>query len=472
MILGNLVTRFTADLTDLQKGVAQYGTEIGKAEDASEDLTSNLGMLATKATAVAAAIIAVTYATYRAVQGAGQMADEIQDLGYQTGLSTDKIQKLQYAATLSNDNFGTIATGINQLSLSIADAADRTTTAGKAFSTLGIDPTGKSVDKVFDEVTVALSQMEDQTRRNQIAQELFGRSWKEMLPYMEDYLANIKEIEGHQILSKDDLKTLEEGKRIIDRITSAVSLWGSKALVFAEKVEIAALEGTELRKQETATQTRNLTPQQEMALMERVGGPLTTQSQFKEDPFKNMTASAAELENLEKYVIPGLESKLKRLQESGADESDIAAASLAVLNARQQLKDTELDQQEKINSAQEDYYDVAKKINDLQGKQNLTTKEYLMDMQAAGGDVASQRSLTLGYKKSLLRSDTERQDLMGDLSTAGARAIAIQRGDTATGDFVMNIDNVNLSKDYPVDKFIKDYEAYAAQQRRQAGVRT
>ena len=45
----------------------------------------------------------------RAVQQYGQMANELRDLSYTTGISTDKLQKLQYAAILSGTNFYTAA---------------------------------------------------------------------------------------------------------------------------------------------------------------------------------------------------------------------------------------------------------------------------------------------------------------------------------------------------------------------------
>ena len=68
---------------------------------------------------------------------------------------------------------------------------------------------------------------------------------------------------------------------------------------------------------------------------------------------------------------------------------------------------------------------------------------------------------------------TKMGDLQNDLQAAAFKTIAAQRMDSAAyNSLALNIQNVNLSKDYPLTSFIKDYERYQAQQNRAAGVRT
>jgi len=474
MILGNLVTRFTADLTDLKAGVSQYGKEIGTAEKKSEDFSAGLAGMATKLTAVAAVITAVAYAVYKTVQGYGSFANQLKDLSYQTGVSTENLQKLQYAATLSGTDFSRVSFGLNQLSISMAEAADASSAAYKSFAGLGIDTSGKSVEDVFEAVSVALSKMEDKTRRNQIAQQLFGRSYKELLPFMESYIKNQREIEQHEVLSKDDLKTLEEGKRVLDGMVTTLELFAAKAVVAAEKAAGLGKEITKMRAPESTTESRTGQYQEQFALMEERFGPLNArQGGPAANPYEGMSAKEAERKYTETVTIPALEKRLDYLRQGGGSAEEVAEASLKLLQARESLLEDETTQQEKLNDAQQDYLDVARKINDEKKDQATTTREYIMDMQSAGGDVSQQRSLTLGYKKSMLRSKDELSDLGGDLQTAAYRTIAAQRGDTdMSSSLSLSIENVNLSKDYPIEQFIKGYESYVSQQRRQKGVRS
>jgi hypothetical protein len=77
----------------------------------------------------------------------------------------------------------------------------------------------------------------------------------------------------------------------------------------------------------------------------------------------------------------------------------------------------------------------------------------------------------MGYNKNLSKLNSRKTDLQGDLRQAGMKTIAAQRGDDASySSLSLNIQNVNLSKDYPVDAFLKDYEKYQAQQNRSGGV--
>ena len=80
--------------------------------------------------ATVAPVLAVGFAAYSTIEKFGGMAQEIKDLSYTTGLSTQKIQELQYAATLSGTQFPTVTMAVDNLTLAIAKAGDATSDAG------------------------------------------------------------------------------------------------------------------------------------------------------------------------------------------------------------------------------------------------------------------------------------------------------------------------------------------------------
>nr|WP_321349810.1 hypothetical protein [uncultured Methanoregula sp.] len=183
------------------------------------EVLSNTGEMAKWGAAIGmtvAPIIAVGAAAYGTIEKFGGMAQEIKDLAYTTGFTTDKIQQLQYAATLSGTAFPTVTMGANTMTLAVAKAADASSDAAKAFNALHVSTSGKTFDQVFDDTAAALVGMKDETARNEIAMTLYGRTWKEMLPFLEKYIEKGAEIRANPILSKADLDANEKAKEQLD----------------------------------------------------------------------------------------------------------------------------------------------------------------------------------------------------------------------------------------------------------------
>lgn len=168
------------------------------------------------------------------VQKFGQTAQELKDFSYQTGLSTDTIPQLQYAAVRAGTSFGTVSVSISRLSLAIDEAKDSSSEAAKSFSRINVTTSGKTVDQVFDDTAASLVNMRDVTERNRIANDLFGRSYKDLLPYLDTYISKQKEISEHPGLSKEEIDQLEDAKVAWDRLSSSFTIYSGKVLAFVE----------------------------------------------------------------------------------------------------------------------------------------------------------------------------------------------------------------------------------------------
>ena len=136
------------------------------------------------------AIAGVTAALVGNVVEQGKMAQGIRDLTEATGVTTDAIQRFHYAAKLSGDSLGTVDVMLNKLTLSLGEAKEATSAQAKAFNELGVSPDGKTTEQVFTEIATKLTAMEDKQKAASIASDLLGKSYKEMLPYMKNYLLN------------------------------------------------------------------------------------------------------------------------------------------------------------------------------------------------------------------------------------------------------------------------------------------
>lgn len=163
------------------------------------------------------------------IKQVGAAAQELEDFSYQTGLTTDKIQQLQYAAVLAGTNFGSVSTSINKLSLSMSEAEDSSSATAKAFRDLGVMTDGRSVDEVFDDTAAALVRMDDVTRRNAIAMDLFGRSYREILPYLDTYVSKTDEIAEADYLTDEQIADLREAKIAIDKLGREICIRALRA---------------------------------------------------------------------------------------------------------------------------------------------------------------------------------------------------------------------------------------------------
>lgn len=118
-----------------------------------------------------------------AVTGAADYADEMLSLSSTTGLSTQSLQEYKYMADLVDVDLGTITGSMTKLEKSMGSNS-------AAFDQLGIstqnaDGSFRSVDEVFLETIDALGGIQNETERDLVAMELFGKSAKELNPIIE-----------------------------------------------------------------------------------------------------------------------------------------------------------------------------------------------------------------------------------------------------------------------------------------------
>lgn len=231
--VGELWVKIGLDAAELQFGLDKAKYALTEWRDKTNENTRDLARWGAAISAQAAPLIAYAGAVYKATEKYGQMANELKDLSYQTKISTDRLQQLQYAAVLAGANFDKIAVGLTQLTQSMADTSDTSSKAYKAFMGLEVDPRGRTPEEVFDQTARALVGMESVTLRNQYAMDLYGKSWKDMLPYMETYIENAKEIREHPWMTEQELNELEEAKIEFDKIGSKVTTLAGKVLALS-----------------------------------------------------------------------------------------------------------------------------------------------------------------------------------------------------------------------------------------------
>lgn len=183
------------EAADAQDKLGDAAQEAGDAARSSGDgWTSTKQILVDFAeAAVQVAIDAVkdlANAMGEAVTDSAAFADEILTLSSTTNLSTDTLQEFQYMSQLVDVDLGTITGSLTKLTNNMQTAATGSGSAAEAFAALGVSATDsngnlRSAESVFYDVIDALGQVSNETERDALSMDLFGKSAQELNPMIE-----------------------------------------------------------------------------------------------------------------------------------------------------------------------------------------------------------------------------------------------------------------------------------------------
>lgn len=119
--------------------------------------------------------------------GSAAYADDISTMATVTGLSTKSLQEFTYMSELVDTDVSTITGSLTKLTKTMSSAKDGSKTATSAFEELGVafknsDGSLRNNEEVFYDVIEALGNMSNETERDALAMEIFGKSAKELNP--------------------------------------------------------------------------------------------------------------------------------------------------------------------------------------------------------------------------------------------------------------------------------------------------
>lgn len=173
---------------------------------------------------------------------AAAMADELNTLSATTNISTDELQKLQYASNFVDVSVDTMTSSITKLTTNMRKARDGSSDLQSAFNKLHIkvrDSSGqlRSANDVFYEAIDALGRIKNETERDALAMQIFGKSAQELNPLIEAGSNRLKGL-GEEaekmgvVMSEKDLTALNQLQDAFDRFdATSQSLKNSLGLV-------------------------------------------------------------------------------------------------------------------------------------------------------------------------------------------------------------------------------------------------
>lgn len=207
--------------------IASVGKDMQKLGGKITEVGQKLTPVSAAAGGFAAGLVKLGY---DAVTG----ADDLNTLSKQTGISTDNLQKMKYASDLVDVSVEDISGAFTKMKKGMAGSSDKFDELG--VSVKNADGSMRDSESVFYDTLQALSDIENETERDQAAYEIFGKSADQLAGIIDDGGAALKEY-GQQaedlglIMSGDTLNSLNEINDAIDT---------SKAQVGAATAELGA----------------------------------------------------------------------------------------------------------------------------------------------------------------------------------------------------------------------------------------
>lgn len=184
-----------------------------------DNLSQKTRKLSMAAGALGGALLANTFS-------AAKQADEISTLAQQYGVTTDEIQKFNYAQNLVDVDTQTMLGSMQKMTKQMG-------ANNSAFQELGVsitDANGEMRDstEVWYDVLGALGKVENETQRDILAQELFGRSAAELAGIIDDGGASLKAYgkeaeDAGIILSEDGVASANEFNDAMDRLKATLT---------------------------------------------------------------------------------------------------------------------------------------------------------------------------------------------------------------------------------------------------------
>ena len=226
-----------------RKALTDLKTSMSDAKSAAGELTKEVAAMGAAASAAVAGLFAFT-------KDAAAWADTMNTMRDVTVISTADLQKFAYATELIDVSIDTLTGSLVKLTRNMSTAAESSTSsAAQAFQQLGVavtDAAGELHDRqeVFYEVIDALGQVANETQRDALAMDIFGKSAQQLNPLIKGGAEALKEIGAEAekaglILSQNTLNSLHAFNDKVDELKAKGT--AIKELAAAEM--IPALEG-------------------------------------------------------------------------------------------------------------------------------------------------------------------------------------------------------------------------------------
>ncbi|WP_462273426.1 phage tail tape measure protein [Methanohalophilus sp.] len=230
-------------LSGTNQKLTGVGTSLQTTAAGSSGMAASMGMAGGAAARLSA--VAMPLAAGLTVVGAGMasmvnrtadMSTELMNLNERTGMNVEALQEFKHVSGQAGVEYSQFTKGIEVFNRKLIEVESGTGRTADVLEQMGVSATGadgnmRSMEAMLPEIMTQLDQMEDTTRRNAYASQLFGRNTEAMLPIIAMGADGIKQAkeEAHRlgmVLSGDSVAAADKFNKSIDKMADRVTAAG------------------------------------------------------------------------------------------------------------------------------------------------------------------------------------------------------------------------------------------------------
>lgn len=186
--------KLNSSLSGTNQKLAGVGTGLQTTAAGSSSMAASMGMAGGAAARLSA--VAMPLAAGLTVVGAGMasmvnrtadMSTELMNLNERTGMNVEALQEFKHVSTMAGVEYSQFTKGLEVFNRKMIEVEAGTGRTADVLEEMGIathGPNGnmRDMSAMLPEIMKELNQMDDTTRRNAYASQLFGRNTEAMLP--------------------------------------------------------------------------------------------------------------------------------------------------------------------------------------------------------------------------------------------------------------------------------------------------
>lgn len=241
MALRREIVEAESSLKEAKKASDGFSSSLAKVEATAGKVSGAAGKIASATRGLSTAAGAGLVGLVGLGVEAANTADELNTLAQQTGLTTDELQKMQYAGELVDVDTDTIIGGLKKLKKNMTSTSKSTVEAWERIGVSTTDANGELRDatEVFYETLKGLSGIANETERDAVAMQLFGKSADELAGIIDDGGEALKKYGDEAeslglILDQDTIQSLTEVDDKLEKLKAqakgTLAQSGAKAL--------------------------------------------------------------------------------------------------------------------------------------------------------------------------------------------------------------------------------------------------
>ena len=230
----DLVAKISLDSQDYEKGVSEAKTSFSELGSSIVSGAKTIGKIGVGAfVALGTAIGGATTALVKNAKETAEYADNIDKMSQKMGFTTDAFQEWDFIMKHNGSSIEAVKGSILKLDKALESDTD-------AWEKLGLSQEellNMSSEEKFEATVKALQGVTDETEKAQLAQEVFGKSYQEMMPLLnqtaeetEAMKQQVHDLGG--VMSEDAVKAGAQFKDSLQNLNTAIT--GAKNNLMAE----------------------------------------------------------------------------------------------------------------------------------------------------------------------------------------------------------------------------------------------